>query len=499
MSKTFITLPVAKYDDILSWDQPTIDRIMGHVYQAAMAVGCHVEEEEYLREIESKGGRIDWNRRAVLPTREQLEDVCQVLKESSPATPRAGHVRSDGRFHPVGVGNGGNMYFDWASWTAKAPTADDLIWVCRWAQGNDDVASLYHPFMTKDADILLEPIRAYAILARHCRKPVHHAQPTEPVHVVYLDRMARVVEKHRGYYQPMPEMEWVNPPFRLGGRAIRTMLARVDTGVCDVMGIGPMSVSGMSAPVTPVGAAVVAVAEILTALTVLHIMRPQSRLRAAVCTGELDLATARVKYASPRKHKQDMAVSELVRRGIGAECGHSVGYRDVNEPGLQACYEYAMQQAFFSAVDHRTCPEVGGLACGNMFSPEQAVLDIEIIKEFDELLSGFDASDEAVAIDEIVAAGFEQGHHLTTDHTIAHMREHVAISDLFYRGYPAAAEHDKDNTQTCKLMKTAREKAVADHEKGTNTDPDDRLGDELWELVIEAAAEIGSGPPPKLW
>jgi len=496
MSRTYINLPVAQYDDVLSWDQNTVDRLLRHAYAVAMKLGCHIEEEEYLKEIESKGGKVDWSRRAVLPTEKQLDDVCALLKKTAPAKPRFAQVTSEG-FTPVGIGNGGNMFFDWESWTAKAPTVDDLIWVCRFAQGNDDVGSLFDPFMPKDIHIVLEPIFTFAVLGRYCRKPVYHPQATEPEHVVYLDKMARIVEKHRGYYQPMLHYEYVNPPFRLGGRGIRTMMARVDTGICDKMGLGPMSVSGMSAPVTAVGTAVTAVAEVLAALNALHIMRPEPGLTTNACTGELDVATARVKYFAFRTHKQNIAAAEIFRRGVGCECNYLTWYRDANEPGLQACYEYGYAQALFSSLKSRTYPEIGGLSCGNMFSPEQAVMDIEIIKEFEDLLSGFDASDEAVAEQEIIAAGFEQGHHMTSDHTLAHMREHIALSDFFLRGYPAGAEHDRNHTQTRRLMERAREKSVAAYEKGEAADTDDALGDELWEVVVEAASKIGADLPPK--
>ena len=496
MSRTFISLPVAKYDDVLSWDQATVDRLLRHAYSVAMKVGCHIEDEDYLREIEAKGGKVDWERHAVLPTEAQLDDVCELLKTTIPARPRFESVRGDG-CRPVQIGNGGNMFFDWDNWTAKAPTVDDLIWVCRFAQGCDDVDGIHDPFMPKDVDIVLEPIYTYAVMTRHCRKPVYHAQATEPEHVVYMDKMARIVERHRGYYQAMLHYEYVNPPFRLGERGIRTMLARIDTGICDKMGIGPMTVSGMSAPITVAGAAVTAVAEVLTALNALHLMRPEPGLTTVACTGELDLATARVKYFAFRTHKQNIAISEVFRRGIGAECPYATWYRDANEPGMQSCYEYGYSQALFSAMKSRTYSEVGGLACGNMFSPEQAIIDIEMIKEFDELLSGFDSSDEAVAVDEIVAAGFTQGHHLTTDHTIDRMREHISLSDFFYRGCPAAAEHDRDNSQSRKLLARAREASLAAHDKGAETPPDDELGDELWEVVVEAAGEIGAELPPK--
>ena len=494
--RTFINLPVHRYDDLLSWDKATAERLAGNAYEVAGNVGCQIEEEEYLKEIESKGGMVDWNRRAVMPTVAQLDEVCDILRKTVELRERADAVQCHG-FESVPVGNGGNLLFDWDNWTAKAPTVDDLIWVSRWSQGNDDVKSLFAPFMLNDLSIVLEPMFTYAVMARYCTKPVQHAQPTEPVQVKFMDKMARIVEEHRGYFQPMQPYEWVNPPFRLGARGIRTMLARIDLGACDRVAVGAMSVSGMSAPLTVAGTAVVAVAEVLAALHALHVMRPEAGLQAAIATGELDIATARVKYYSFRGHKQNLAACEIFRRGLGIECSSYEGYREANEPGLQACYEYGMSQAFWSSLRRRDFPEVGGLSCGNMWSPEQAILDIEMIKEFAELAGGFDASDEAVAVDDIIAAGFEQGYHVASEHTIAQMREHIALSDFFPRGIPAGAQHDKNNNQTRQLMDRARARSLECYSKGAETDTDEALFKELWTCVEEAAAEIGCPMPQR--
>ena len=66
-----------------------------------------------------------------------------------------------------------------------------------------------------------------------------------------------------------------SPPFP-GETAVETMLARVDTGACDVMGLGSMTVSGMSAPVTIPGVAVQMMAE--QALPVICLSRIMRRV-----------------------------------------------------------------------------------------------------------------------------------------------------------------------------------------------------------------------------
>jgi len=349
--------------------------------------------------------------------------------------------------------------------------------------------------MLKDVNLLLEPMYAYALMTRHCRKHVYHNQPTEPIHVKYLARMSRVVEKHRGYQQPMAHFEYVNPPFRMGCRAVRTMLARVDMGVCTTMGIGPMSVSGMTAPVTVAGLAVTALAELLSGLTFFRILRPGYGLHPNVCTGSLDLRTARVSYFSMHTHLCNMALQDLLVRGLGVDAPCLTFYRDANEPGMQALYEYGMAQAFFSSVLRRSSPEIGGLCSGNIFSPEQAVLDMELVREFNELAYGFEAGDEAVGLEEIVRARFDQGVHMSTEHTLAHMQDGVPFSGFLYRGLPAGAHHDKDFTQSEELLAKAARAAEDARAKGRQVKPDSALSGELYEHVKEAAAELGIEAP----
>jgi len=256
-----------------------------------------------------------------------------------------------------------------------------------------------------------------------------------------------------------------------------------------------MTVGGMSAPVTVAGAAVVALAEVLAGLTFFRIMRPGYGLRATMCTGALDMRTARVSYFNMHAHLQNLAGWELLVRGIGTDASCLTWYRDANEPGMQAMYEFGMAQAFFSSVLSRCTPETGGLCNGNVFSPHQAMLDFALIKEFNELTAGFEISDEALGLNEVMDARFDQGVHMGSDHTLKHMKDGVPFSDFLFRGLPSGAQHDRGKTQTDELMEKAAESVRASIENGAQVEPDGELADELYEYVKEAAAELGVDAP----
>lgn len=494
-----LNIPLTHFRNLLSWNQETIDRLVRAACEVAVKVGLRLDDDAegvYLKEAEAKGARIDWDARAVMFSESDIQETITVMRESFPvSSPLRERAETEGRDERFLVGNGANLLFDWDAWQTRPPAAADLIDVCHWAQGCDDVGEIFPPFLLKDLDQRLAPIYSYALMARHCHKKVFHEQPTEPIHVKYLDRMAHVVEKRRGFFQPMQCMEYINPPFRMAARGIRTMLARVDMGACDVMGIGPMAIGGMTAPVTVAGGAVVALSEILCGLTFFRLMRPGIRLRAVVCTGSLDMRTARVSYFDLRTHLQNMAAWELVVRGIGADANFTTWYRDANEPGMQALYEFGMSQVLFSCTVKLCRPEIGGLSSGNVFSPDQAMLDMEAAKEFNQLLDGFEADGEALGVDEIVRARFGQDVHLTSEHTLKHMESGIPFSEFFFRGLPAAAQHDKDHTQTQELLEKAHEQVLAATRKGSGVAPDDKLGDELYEYVKQAASELRVTPP----
>ena len=53
---------------------------------------------------------------------------------------------------PIGdTGNGANLLFDWDTWQAKGPTIQDMVELCRWVQGADEVGGFF-PIMLKDVD-----------------------------------------------------------------------------------------------------------------------------------------------------------------------------------------------------------------------------------------------------------------------------------------------------------------------------------------------------------
>jgi hypothetical protein len=57
-------------------------------------------------------------------------------------------------------------------------------------------------------------------------------------------------------------------------------------------------------------------------------------------------------------------------------------------------------------------------------------------------------------------------------------------------------QHEKGNTQTDQLMAKAAKAVKTDREKGRKAGPDAEIANELYELVEQAAGELGIEAPP---
>ena len=218
-----------------------------------------------------------------------------------------------------------------------------------------------------------------------------------------------------------------------------------------------------------------------------------------MCGGVVDMSTGNVSYQSPRATIMDYLVVDVFRGVWGAHVSHARGYREANEPGMQACYEWALLNAFHRCVDGPMGSEIGGLANGNLFSPEQAVLDMEMEAEFSQMLSGFEFSEEALGLDLILEARHEAKAYLTHPHTLNHFREVLPFSDYWLRGLPAAAQHEPDRSQTQRLLEQAHEVCVEARKRGEEVETNQELADEAWAVVRDMAAELGVRAPDPLY
>ncbi len=498
MSKTVqLRIPRDRPGEMLTLGDEERQQIVQAALVVLERVGVRVEGEDNLRLLEQAGGGVDKSAGVVRFTEDEVMDTARLLARDWPADkeldptpggPGTGYV----------AGNGGSLLFDWERWDTVAATRRDLRNLTRWAEGMDGVISSNQFCVVQDKglDPVLQLVDSFAIMFQHSTKPVFFYQPTEVIHLKYLNRLV-ALQRKRGYNQIIAPNEHVNLPLTLGDRAIKAMLARVDAGI-DPVCMGAMTTAGVGAPLTAPGLATMATAEVLGALSVVHRLRPQVGLMAALTGGVLDMRTGGLSYQCPWAIAAHYLAIDVFRHVFGARLHYYWGYRNANEPGMQACYEWGTLNMFNRCFSGHGATEIGGLSDGNIFSPEQAVMDIAMEEDAGQIMSGFEFSADAIGLDVMLEAGHDVQAYMTHPHTREHCRRVPPFSDFWLRGASAASEHGPGRSQTRRLMDRAHETCVDALKRGEQVQTDQLLADEAWAIVREMAEELGVAAPEPL-
>jgi trimethylamine--corrinoid protein Co-methyltransferase len=197
----------------------------------------------------------------------------------------------------------------------------------------------------------------------------------------------------------------------------------------------PMPILGGTTPVTPAGSAVIATAEILGGITACSLIAPDVFYFATAISGALDMRTTQICYATPAAVLTDAILHQLFRRRYGLVLNVEPAYVEAKVPGIQAAWMKCFRQMAFGCTAGHSFP-LGLLDNGAVFSPMQAMLDLDANRAMHLFARGVEIADETLGLDLIQAMEFCEGtSYLTTEHTARHFRSVLWDSAYFDRTY----------------------------------------------------------------
>ncbi|MGI6251797.1 MAG: trimethylamine methyltransferase family protein, partial [Anaerolineaceae bacterium] len=193
--------------------------------------------------------------------------------------------------------------------------------------------------------------------------------------------------------------------------------------------VGSMGSLGGTTPITPAGALALQLAEGL----VLQIMRRcffgHMELNLGNSLSVIDVRTGAFQYGRPEQTLLNLAGAQIARQ-LGARYNGHGGLSDAREPG----FESAMQKTASALINGISSGHghvaAGLLAVDEVFSPEQLLLDAEMLSYLKRLSMGFSTEIEDFALDTVLEAGWG-GHFLDKDHTVEHFRQSLWSPVLF--------------------------------------------------------------------
>ena len=347
----------------------------------------------------------------------------------------------------------------------RQPTVQDQIDMIRLGNALPCVKAVNAPLICSEFDPRTETIESARLLLLNTDKPgwVGASSGRE---VKYLAEFAALVTGNN------QEVLRTEPPIFVTAYCTTSPL-KIDRRSCDVLqealkygfpvNFAPMPILGATAPITPAGGVVLAAAEILGCITATTLIDPSVYYFSTSIVGEMDMKTTQVCYSTPAAILADLALHQLFRYKYGMVHNVDPGYVEAKTPGIQAAFMKTYRQMAFGSCASLPLP-IGGLDNSAVFSPTQAMIDLEMNEAIYRFARGMEVDDETCCVDLIDKLGFcESQSYLETEHTLRHFREVGWNPNLFDRTYcdHAGAASCNDQTILDRAEQTWREIVAA--------------------------------------
>jgi trimethylamine---corrinoid protein Co-methyltransferase len=366
------------------------------------------------------------------------------------------------------VSGGCEQYLDWESQAVKPATARALLRCVRLGELLPEVTFVGNPIVMKEEmdgapiEERLRRVKTAALIARNTRT-VGSMEVWSEKEIDLLVEIGIVARGSRQGFDDHPCLltakETISPLF-LDRNAGDILLALAERGLpCTVI---PMPISGMSAPASPLGSVIVANAEILGVMTAIQSVCPEALVGAGVISGVMDMQSGTASFSALEAILQDIALAEVHGRLYGTDCLIGTGYTNADHPGNRAHAE-KMQKFLLSFLAGHTTYPVGLLRSGSVFSPEQALVDLELCRLIHDQFARRLATELLGEIVEVVHEAGIRGDSLGSDFTLRHYREFspaVRGSDEMY-----SAAHER-----CTALLSGRDFWEIESEKAREID-----------------------------
>lgn len=381
--------------------------------------------------------------------------------------------------------------YDYPSGRFRSPTVQDQIDMIRLGDALDCVGAVCAPFICGDTDPRIEIIESSRLLLLNTKKP-GWVGTSCAAEVKYLAELAALATDND------QQLLRTQPPIFVHAYCTTSPL-KLEARCCEVLqealkykfpvNFAPMPILGGTTPVTPAGSAVIAAAEILGCMTATTLIDPDVFYFSTVISGEMDMKTTQICYATPAAILTDAALHQLFRYKYGIVCNVEPAYIEAKVPGIQAAFMKTFRQMAFGSTVSHSLP-IGLLDNGSVFSPTQAMIDLDVNRAIYGFARGIEVNDDTLCVDLINQLQFcEKASYLESDHTLRHFRDVLWGSRFFDRTYRQEETLTTGETDEAILQKAdqAWRDIVTKHQP---VEVDPRFATELDRIVQAARKEL---------
>jgi len=428
-------------------DRHDMDRLHEGVLRVLEQTGLQIQGEFLLRALAQSGCKVSFpERRAWLrPELVERQIAAQrgryTLVRSSLWYPCCRELPADGPAVPaeftVDYGYATPWIYDYPQRRYRKPTSADQVEMIRLGEALQCVKAVNAPLICADFDPRVETIESARLLLLNTTKPgwVGTGSAGEVKYLAELAALAVGGDRQRLRTQPPIFVSaYCTPsPLKLDARSSEVLEAALPYKF--PVNFAPMPILGATAPVTPAGAAVVAAAEILGCMTAATLVDPEVYCFSTSIAGEMDMRTTQVCYSTPAAILTDAILHQLFRERYGLVHNVEPAYVEAKVPGIQAATMKVFRHMALGAAASLSLG-IGTLDNAAVFSPTQAMIDLETNEAIYRFFRGAEVSVETLALDLIQELEFcGRRTYLDSEHTLRHFREVGWNPRLFDRSY----------------------------------------------------------------
>lgn len=403
-------------------------------------VGMKINEDHMLENLEKQGCKVSRSSKRVYFKIDLVEKTIEDIKEEISNGKLKQKIlngilasKTDGKLR-LKFGGACIEYYDFEKDIVRTPTSEDIISALRLGEAIPEVdfvgnVMMYLKENGKEIDPRLQRIKACELVAKNTSKP-GSCEVWNPKELELLVEMGIVVRGSKKAFLENPcfitAKETISP-LVLENEAAVVLLALAKYGLpCTII---PMPIIGISTPLARESAITICNAEILGTMTAIRSIYPDAKVAGGVVSGSVNMRTGGANYATPEAITQDLILAELYEDIYGQDFGIGVGATDAKYPGIETATE-KLTKIITAYLTGRTNFVVGVIKEIMRFSPEQAIIEIELSKYVHEIFKEINVNDDTAPLDSIEKLG-PGGHFFKEDNTLLNFKNNLWLTDIF--------------------------------------------------------------------
>lgn len=420
---------------------------MEKIHQTALVIldeiGLRIDSETALAYLQKGGARVDREARQVKFPKQLVQTCVDKMKQDydnperfpEKMAVRYSHIRfrkEPHRIHPdftVSAGGFCTRIYDLEG-NRRSATLDDVRRSIHMVNKLSAVDYTGLPVSDQETPYEIRPVAMAGELAKYTTK-FGGIETFKKEDIPYLIEIGAVIKGSEEALKKEPILVGyaeARSPLCLDHAMAEIFIEYIKRGFPQTLDTMPNG--GATAPVTAAGNLAVGVAETLGALVLAYAVDERAIVGVDIIPSYADMSNGIFRYASADRVPLLVARVQLISEYYGCPSGVHGGKTDSCFVNIQTGIEKAMTTVFPVLAGAVGIGTVGHLENAVTFSPQQLVIDNEVVRYMQRTLHPIEVNEDTLALDAIRRAGIG-GNYFGEEHTLRHFRGEQFFSDLF--------------------------------------------------------------------